>query len=211
MPTDDLAFHSRIDKYDGEGSSEETLPKTQQGDKFIAIQKHLRKYLPTWLTMVSLIHTGENFVHDAKSAVSNMPDFIDIDTDHMDPRLCSLYAHDIFLNLRDSEVCSAIHFNIQESLICSYHFLSRILLKMETWVRSATFFKTVNAGNLTDARVFSFCILLPDYWKTNFYIHGKSSARYKAEYAGNFSWLACWGIQFFVLDTRKKMICFKVR
>lgn len=47
MPTDDLAFHSRIDKYDGEGSSEETLPKTQQGDKFIAIQKHLRKYLPT--------------------------------------------------------------------------------------------------------------------------------------------------------------------
>lgn len=45
MSTDNLPFHSRIDKY-GEGSGEESLPKKQQGEKFIAIQKHLRKYLP---------------------------------------------------------------------------------------------------------------------------------------------------------------------
>lgn len=51
--------------------------------------------------------------------------------------------------------------------------------------------------------MYVFCILLPDHWKTNFYIHGKNSARYKSEYAGNFSWLACWGVQFFILDTRK--------
>lgn len=64
-----------------------------------------------------MVYIGENFLHDAKSAVSKMPDFIDIDADHMDPKLCSLYAPDIFLNLQALEVCSAIYFNIQESLI----------------------------------------------------------------------------------------------
>lgn len=33
-----------------------------------------------------------------------MPDFTDIDADHKNPQLCSHYVHDIYRNLRASEV-----------------------------------------------------------------------------------------------------------
>jgi hypothetical protein len=33
-------------------------------------------------------------------------EFIDIDSDHKDPQLCSLYAADIYSNLRVAEVCT---------------------------------------------------------------------------------------------------------
>ena len=36
---------------------------------------------------------------------SSDPEFIDIDSDHKDPQLCSLYAADIYNNLRVAEVC----------------------------------------------------------------------------------------------------------
>lgn len=36
------------------------------------------------------------------------PDIVDIDAGHKDPQLCSLYAPDIYNNLRVAEVC-AVH------------------------------------------------------------------------------------------------------
>lgn len=38
--------------------------------------------------------------------ISSDPDFMDIDCDYKDPQLCSLYASDIYSNLRVAEVCS---------------------------------------------------------------------------------------------------------
>lgn len=75
MSTDNLPFHSRFEEF-GEGSGKESMLKKQQ---------------------------GENILHDGKSAVSKMPDLIDIDADHMDPQLCSTYAPDIYQNLQALE------------------------------------------------------------------------------------------------------------
>lgn len=38
--------------------------------------------------------------------ISNMPDITDIDADHKDPQLCSVYAPEIYSNLRVAEVCA---------------------------------------------------------------------------------------------------------
>ena len=40
------------------------------------------------------------------SITSSDPDFIDIDSDKKDPQLCSLYAPEIYNNLRVAEVCA---------------------------------------------------------------------------------------------------------
>lgn len=40
----------------------------------------------------------------ASSSVASSPKFVDIDSDDKDPLLCSLYAPDIYYNLRVAEV-----------------------------------------------------------------------------------------------------------
>ncbi|KAI5660562.1 hypothetical protein M9H77_29355 [Catharanthus roseus] len=47
---------------------------------------------------------GQKFLPYGKSTISSMPDFTDIDADHKNPQLCSHYVHDIYRNLRASEV-----------------------------------------------------------------------------------------------------------
>ncbi|KAK3010872.1 hypothetical protein RJ639_012090, partial [Escallonia herrerae] len=47
-------------------------------------------------------------------AMSSEPDFTDIDSDHKDPQLCSLYAPDIYSNLRAAELMRRPQSNFME-------------------------------------------------------------------------------------------------
>ncbi|KAK3020550.1 hypothetical protein RJ639_047462, partial [Escallonia herrerae] len=47
-------------------------------------------------------------------AMSSEPDFTDIDSDHKDPQLCSLYAPEIYSNLRAAELMRRPHSNFME-------------------------------------------------------------------------------------------------
>lgn len=53
--------------------------------------------------------------------ISSDPDFTDIDCDHKDPQLCSLYAADIHNSLRVAEVCATYYhsLSIKVFFICS--------------------------------------------------------------------------------------------
>lgn len=44
-------------------------------------------------------------VTSVKGGLSSNPDVIDIDADHKELRLCSVYAPDIYSNFRVAEVC----------------------------------------------------------------------------------------------------------
>ena len=44
------------------------------------------------------------FTAERRSTVASIPKFTDIDSDVKDPLLCSLYAPDIYYNLRVAEV-----------------------------------------------------------------------------------------------------------
>ena len=50
--------------------------------------------------------TAETILENEMSAASTTPDFTDIDADHGDPQLCSLYASEIYRNLHVAEVGS---------------------------------------------------------------------------------------------------------
>lgn len=153
-----------------------------------------------------MVYIGENFLHDGKSAVSKMPDLIDIDADHMDPQLCSLYAPDIYRNLQALEVCSAICFyrkqnhNLQESFIA--HTISIAELSWNGNLSSSATFLTVNAGNVTDACVFS---------GFSFQIIRRPTSTYMEKIQQDINQsmrgiLVDWLVEvcvFFILDTRK--------
>lgn len=60
--------------------------------------------------------TAEKVSFSGTSITSSDPDFIDIDSDKKDPQLCSLYAPDIYNNLRVVEVGAMMSF------LSLYHF-----------------------------------------------------------------------------------------
>lgn len=60
------------------------------------------------LTLLSLPGKKQSFY--GTSASSRNPDVIDIDSDNNDPQLCSLYAMEIYRNLRVAEVLKEIKF-----------------------------------------------------------------------------------------------------
>lgn len=57
------------------------------------------------MTFLSQMITAE-IENLSRKLISCDPDFIDIDLDRTDPQLCSLYAADIYGNLRVAEVCA---------------------------------------------------------------------------------------------------------
>jgi len=54
--------------------------------------------------------------------ISNMPDITDIDADHKDPQLCSVYAPEIYSNLRVAEVCAVDRYLSFICIILSFPF-----------------------------------------------------------------------------------------
>ncbi|CAK9137914.1 unnamed protein product [Ilex paraguariensis] len=60
--------------------------------------------------------TKEKFGLYEKQMVSSNPDFTDIDSDHKDPQLCSIYAPDIYSNLRVAELVRRPHSNFMETV-----------------------------------------------------------------------------------------------
>lgn len=49
---------------------------------------------------------AEKISHSGKLTTCTEPEFRDIDSDQKDPQLCSIYAIDIYRNLRVAEVCT---------------------------------------------------------------------------------------------------------
>lgn len=58
----------------------------------------------------------ENLCEDIGTGSSNYLKFINIDSDHKDPQLCSLYAPDIYMNLRAAELIHRPCSNFMEEL-----------------------------------------------------------------------------------------------
>ncbi|CAH1422573.1 unnamed protein product [Lactuca virosa] len=58
---------------------------------------------------------GRNNIHE-KIIIATKVDFTDIDSDEKDPLMCSMYAHEIYNNLRASELIHRPHSNFMETM-----------------------------------------------------------------------------------------------
>nr|XP_043617613.1 cyclin-A2-1 [Erigeron canadensis] len=58
---------------------------------------------------------GKSKIHEKLMSASK-PDVIDIDSDQKDPQICSLYAGEIYSNLRVAELMHRPHFNFMETI-----------------------------------------------------------------------------------------------
>ncbi|KAI3786051.1 hypothetical protein L1987_45178 [Smallanthus sonchifolius] len=63
----------------------------------------------------SLPNKGKCKIHE-KLTISSHPDFIDIDSDEKDPQMCSVYACEIYSNLRVAELTRRPHFDFMETV-----------------------------------------------------------------------------------------------
>lgn len=80
------------------------------------------------MTFLFDLITVEKDNFSGKLMTSCYPDHVDIDSDHTDPQLCSLYAADIYSNLQVAEVCTVdTNYIFNSTRVFDFHWCNTFL------------------------------------------------------------------------------------
>ncbi|PWA97456.1 cyclin-A2-1 [Artemisia annua] len=93
----------KAQKVSAESSEKETDVNAIQIDRIVLSQ------------LQSFSEKGKSEINE-KLVVYSKPNFTNIDNDHKDPQMCSIYAHEIYANLRVAEVMHRPRFDFMETI-----------------------------------------------------------------------------------------------